>query len=185
MREVERYIQEVLRSIEAPPRDQRRIAADLRAHLHEALRAGEPVEAAIARLGSPAEVAAAFHAQVSRPYARSWRRLICLLVPVAVIYALGTVYFLLGWLGVQSLPAVWHRDALPLYALGCALGLVGVTALVCWRRWGVYVLAAAWAFTALLSLLYPRPVQLTTRLVGLLLAAAIALGVWRIWRYLE
>lgn len=185
MREIERYVSEVLQSIEATPRERRRVAADLRAHLQEAVRAGESVERAIARMGSPAEVAAAFRAQVPRPYARPWRRLILLLAPLAVVYALGTAYLLLGWLGLQSLPDTWRQDSLSFYALACTLGAAGAIALVLWRRWGAYALGAAWALTALLNLIYPRPVQLGTRLAGLLVAAVVGLGVWRVWRYLE
>lgn len=185
MREIERYVSEVLQSIEAPPRERRRVAADLRAHLQEAVRAGESVERAIARMGSPAEVAAAFRAQVPRPYDRPWRRLMLLLVLLAVVYALGTVYLLLGWLGWQSPPDTWRHDSLPFYALACSLGAAGTTALLLWRRWGAYALGAAWALTALLGLIFPQPVHLGTRLAGLLLATVVGLAVWRAWRYLE
>jgi uncharacterized RDD family membrane protein YckC len=101
MNETERYVRNVLRNIQAPPHERARIEADLRAHLAEALAAGEPVTAAIvARMGSAEEVAAEFMAGVTLHYAGFWRRLVAFAVDVVLCFAI----------------------TLPLIGLGVALG---------------------------------------------------------------
>ncbi len=70
---VERYVREVLRHIDAPPRERRRIEGDLRAHLEDAVRAGEPAAEAVVRMGSAKDVAAELMAGIEHEYARPWR----------------------------------------------------------------------------------------------------------------
>ena len=69
MNSVDRYVRDVLRNIHAPLSERHRIEADLRAHLEEAMAAGEPAEVVIARMGTPTEVALEFMSEVDLPYA--------------------------------------------------------------------------------------------------------------------
>lgn len=96
MNEVDRYVREVLACIHLPAGDERRIEADLRAHFEEALAAGDSVEAAIARMGPPREVAAEFMAQARLRYAGFWRRLVAFLVDLAMIIPIIAVLSVLG-----------------------------------------------------------------------------------------
>ncbi len=94
MNTVDAYITDILRNIQAPPKERERIESDLRAHLQEAVAAGEPVESILARMGDPAEVAQEFMAQVKLNYAGFWPRLaafaidMLILVPIIVILSL-------------------------------------------------------------------------------------------------
>ena len=91
MTEVEQYVREVVRHVQASPQERQRIEADLRAHLEEAVRAGEVPSVVIARMGSPAEVAAEFMARRPLPYAGFWPRLAAFAVDMAVIVVLAGV----------------------------------------------------------------------------------------------
>jgi uncharacterized RDD family membrane protein YckC len=71
---VDRYVNEVLHNIHAAPAERQRIQADLRAHLSEAIRSGQPVMQVLDRMGDPQEVACAFMAQVPIHYAPNGRR---------------------------------------------------------------------------------------------------------------
>ena len=85
MNEVDRYVRDVLRNIEAPPRDRERIEGDLRAHIQEAVDSGESPSEVIKRMGSPSEVAAEFMAGVKLRYASFWRRLAAFVLDLAII----------------------------------------------------------------------------------------------------
>ncbi len=91
MNEIDRYIQDVLHNIWAPPRERQRVEGDLRAHLQEALDSGEPPKTIIARMGSPIEVAAEFMSQVSLPYASFGSRLAAFGIDMALIIAMAGV----------------------------------------------------------------------------------------------
>lgn len=91
MNDVDQYVRDVLRNIQATPRDLARIEADLRAHLEEALATGETPAEAISRMGSPAEVATEFMVGVTLDYAGFWRRLAAFAVDMVIILALGVV----------------------------------------------------------------------------------------------
>lgn len=184
MSEVERYVREVLRHIEVPPREQRRIETDLRAHLEEAIHMGEPAGEAIARMGSATDVAAEFMAQIGQAYVRPWRRLVALLVPLVIIYAMGAMYFLFGWLGRQSVPAVWPKESFPFYALVFASGAISALAVLRWKRWGVYGMAATWMITLVLNILFPGPLQIGATIIAGVVVALFITGVRRLWGYL-
>ncbi len=85
----ERYIQQVMGKIHASTYQRGRIEADLRAHLNDALQAGQPVRDVIDRMGSPDEVAAAFMAQVTMNYAPNGRRLAAFAIDMVIL--VGTV----------------------------------------------------------------------------------------------
>ena len=95
MNETEKYVQDVLRRIWGPEKERQRIEADLRAHMEEATRTGEPVPDVLTRMGTPQEVAAEFMAGVALPYSGFWFRLwaflidliaiVCLTAPLAVL----------------------------------------------------------------------------------------------------
>lgn len=104
MNEVDRYIKEVLTYIHLPAGDEKRIEADLRAHFEEALAAGDSVETAIERMGSPREVAAEFMAQARLRYAGFWPRLAAFLVDLAVILPIIGALSVLGVLLANLVP---------------------------------------------------------------------------------
>jgi hypothetical protein len=104
-----------------------------------------------------------------------------LLALFGLTYALGTIYFLLGWLGWQSLPSAWQRASLPFHACVFSLGAVSVAGAVRWKRWGVYGLALTWAATAALNALFLGPISLPAAATATLLAILFALQVHRDW----
>lgn len=108
-----------------------------------------------------------------------------LLALLAIVYALGVAYSFLGWAGVQSVPATWHRDALPLYGVVYAVGAASAVGIFFWKRWGVYGLGAAWAAMAYLNALYPTPFNLDLTVVGTLLLVAFFLYLRREWHLYE
>lgn len=90
MREVEEYVREVMKQVPPPMPNRHRIEADVRTHLYERVDAGESAAEAIARMGSPEEVAEAYLAESPVEYASLGRRIGAFLVDVG----LGLVYFL-------------------------------------------------------------------------------------------
>lgn len=132
MSEVEQYVREVVRHIRASAQERQRIEADLRAHLEEAVRAGEAPSAVIARMGSPAEVAVEFMARKALPYAGFWPRLAAFAVDMAAIFVGAGLAAVVGLVAANLVPQeprglgyVVGAVAI-LVALGSALGAVGL-----------------------------------------------------------
>jgi uncharacterized RDD family membrane protein YckC len=86
MNAVDQYVNAVLHKVSAPQAVRLRIEADLRAHLDEALQAGEPVQSVLEHMGSPEEVAAALMAQVRLEYASFWPRLFAFAIDMVTIF---------------------------------------------------------------------------------------------------
>lgn len=70
----ERYLGEVEALLAGPRDERRRLLDELRAHLADAAAAGVPEEDAVAALGDPGSVAAAWHTRCARQAARVRRR---------------------------------------------------------------------------------------------------------------
>ncbi len=98
MNPAHRYIQDVLALVFAIPEDRDRLAADLQAHFAEAEASGESAVSVIERMGPPAEVAAAFHAERPMNYAGFFERLLAFLGDMGFlsILSLPFIAFLLG-----------------------------------------------------------------------------------------
>jgi uncharacterized RDD family membrane protein YckC len=135
MDEIERYIREVLRNIPFPLAERERIEADLRAHLESAQAEGDPPEAVISRMGSPAEVAEELMSQVPLEYAGFWRRLVACAVDMIVIFVLAAIPAFVG-VGLGNL--VPRHPVGPDYVIGavvllgvlvCTLAVIGVVVL--------------------------------------------------------
>ena len=135
MNAIDQYIQNVLDNILAKPAERQRIESDLRAHLQEALAAGETPQAVLARMGTPQEVAAEFMSQVKLAYAGFWLRLLAFLIDLLVIF-IGV--------GILALAALFLTNRVPthpagldyllgatviLVVAGCALGAAGIIVL--------------------------------------------------------
>lgn len=132
MNAVEKYINSVLRNIQASTAEKLRIEADLRAHLEEALANSEQVETVLARMGDPTELAVEFMSQVTLCYAGFWRRLfafvIDLLILIPTVGILGIPIMLLSNLVPQH-PADFEYilGAVILFLItGLALGIIGL-----------------------------------------------------------
>jgi hypothetical protein len=106
---------------------------------------------------------------------------------VTVVYVGFAVYFLLGWAGLQSLPAGWQEPwaALPLFALVGVLGAVSGLAVFRWKRWGVYGMAATWIATAVLNVLFSQLPEPGPMLAALLVIALFVRHVRWVWRFLQ
>lgn len=135
MSEVEQYIHDVLRNIQAPPHQRARVAADLRAHLEEAVQAGEAPSAVIARMGTAAEVAAEFMSQVTLHYASFWRRLVAFVVDVVLLT--GTA-MPMAWVSIWLSNRVARQPQGGDYVVGGVL--IAVTIAVVLTALGVLVL---------------------------------------------
>ena len=128
----EEYINAVMRNIHAPAGERQRIESDLRAHLGEAIQAGQAPREAIAHLGSPLEVAAEFMSQVRLVYAGFWLRLAAFFIDMSLIILVAGVLAVLAiWLSnrvPQSPQGLDYLGGAVLIALvvGCALAAVGV-----------------------------------------------------------
>jgi uncharacterized membrane protein len=91
MNAIDKYVNAVLHNVTAPQAERRRIEADLRSHLDEAMQSGEQLQEVLDRVGSPEEIAAAFMSEVDLHYATFWRRsaafaidIVLMLLPVMV-----------------------------------------------------------------------------------------------------
>jgi HAAS domain-containing protein len=119
--EVKRYIEQVMSNIHAPAAERERIEADLRAHFQEALAAGESPQAALARMGTPAEVAAEFMAQAPLRYAGFWWRLAAFGLDLAVMIVGASVLGLVAFVLMTRLPRdIVGWEWIPAVALGTA-----------------------------------------------------------------
>ena len=103
-------------------------------------------------------------------------------------YVLGLAFVLLAWLGVQSFdPLSWPRAALPGYAFVSLLGAAGTYGV--WRRkkWGVYCLAATWALTGFVNLVFApdRPNASIATFAAVLLVIAFFLLLLPAWPTME
>ena len=74
MNEIDRYVTSVLSRVPASAREKARLGDDLRAHLAAAEDTGESLPDAIARLGTPDQVAEEFVQSRGFTYATFWRR---------------------------------------------------------------------------------------------------------------
>ena len=132
--ETDRYVSEVMRHIHAPAEQRGRMEADLRAHLQAAVEGGEAPRAAIARMGTPLEVAAEFMSQVTLRYAGFWPRLAACAVDLAAMVALAGFLALLALACFANVPKQpqgldWLAGGL-LLAIGLALVLACVGAII-------------------------------------------------------
>ncbi len=112
------------------------------------------------------------------------RGLSILLTLLGVVYPMGIACFLLAWADLQGLAGEWSKEALPLYALACTLGTLGIFAIMQWKRVGVYGLAAAWLATAILNLIYAPPSNPAATITALLLIAILMFEIRGVWRFL-
>ena len=104
----------------------------------------------------------------------------------AIVYPLGVIHFLLGWIGWQGLSPEWYGAPLLLYILVGILGTISSFALVVkWRRWGVYGLVGTWVATAILNVISSRPLRPDAITWGSVLIIVFLLEVRCSWRFLE
>jgi uncharacterized RDD family membrane protein YckC len=102
--EIERYVGDVLDNIQAPPRERERFESDLRAHMEEALEAGESAEEIAARMGNPIEVASEFMSNRPLDYAGFWRRLVAFAIDMGLILAVAAIPVALGIASSNQVP---------------------------------------------------------------------------------
>ncbi len=95
MNKIDQYVDSVLHNIQAAPEECRKIEQDLRSHLQEAVAAGEPMEVAFARMGSPEEVAMAFMEQRPLNFAGFWKRSTAFLIDLALLMVVCSLLVLL------------------------------------------------------------------------------------------
>lgn len=126
------YVQQVLNNLHAPGAEKERIAEELHLHFQAAQEAGQPVETTIQRMGSPAEVAAGYMAQIPLQYAGFWLRLAAFWIDFAIIFMAALVAFGLFMIFsnlVSFETEVLSRLAAPVWitmALSSILAMIGV-----------------------------------------------------------
>jgi uncharacterized RDD family membrane protein YckC len=122
MNTTEKYIHDVLRNVPAPASERRRLETDLRAHLAEAVAAGQPPESVVARMGRPDEVAAELMATLPLAYAGFLPRLLA--------FALDGLFMCLV-IGALAVTAITFSNLVPQTATPTLadqlLAAVGVT----------------------------------------------------------
>jgi len=104
MKEIDVYVGEVIHNIHAPSEERERIKTDLQAHLQEAVVAGEPVKTVLERMGTPAEVAAGFMAEMKIVYAGLPVRLLAFAVDLAIIMLVTGLFILPVMVFSESVP---------------------------------------------------------------------------------
>ena len=103
MKPIDRYIDDVMRNVFATREDRERLEADLRSHFAAGEAEGRPAREILDGLGTPAEVATAFNAELEFAYAGFWQRLV-------------------AFIGDFGLLAVF---TVPVVGLGLVMGVVG------------------------------------------------------------
>jgi len=133
--QVRGYVHTVMRNVTASQNERTRIENDLYAHLDAAIQTGEPIDAVLARMGSPEEVAGAFMAQVELVYAGFWLRLSAFLIDVFVLIIPLLAAAVIFFVGSSLIPS--HPDRLANYLWGgivilliCVSGLAAVGLLI-------------------------------------------------------
>jgi uncharacterized RDD family membrane protein YckC len=109
MNMIERYIQEVMQNIYASPNERDRMEADLRAHFTEALARGEAPAEAIARMGSPRDLAEEFMSGVTLHYASFWLRLVAFIIDLLIITIVNLPL---------AVTAIWFGSIVPQQPVG-------------------------------------------------------------------
>lgn len=125
MNAVDDYVQAVLRKVSLPQAERQRIENDLRAHLEAAIQSGEPLQAVLARMGSPEEVAAAFMGQVHLEYSSFWRRLAAFAIDMALIILPLPVLAAIGVAASNLIPP--HPETATDYITGAVVILIMIS----------------------------------------------------------
>jgi len=92
MTDIDSFIHKVMGYIHAPERERQRIQTDLRTHLEEAQRSGEPLDQILSRMGDPQELAEGFMAQMDLHYAGFWIRLAAFVLDFILIVAVVALF---------------------------------------------------------------------------------------------
>jgi uncharacterized RDD family membrane protein YckC len=133
MKKTDSYITTIMGKIFAPAAEKMRIEAELRSHFDSAQEAGETPEAAIARMGSPDEVAVAYMSQLGLNMAGFGVRLAAFLLDMLVIFVVAIVFSIVVIICANLVPqhpqglgyvtgALWIT--LTLMSAGAALGII-------------------------------------------------------------
>jgi len=123
----ERDIQAVMPRVLGSEADRRRRAEDLRAHFQDGQTRGDTTAQIIARLGSPDDVAEAFHLEREMAFAGFWSRLVAFLGDLGLITALTAPLILTGVWTAEGLTRVGViRPLALLSALACGLAVAGL-----------------------------------------------------------
>ncbi len=124
MNEIEGYLREVLRAVPPFLVERSRIEADLRAHMEEAVAAGETPSKVVDRMGRPQDVAEELLSRLTLRFAGFWPRLAAYAVDLAIVVVAAALF---------AVPAVVLSNLVPPhpagveYVLGGAL-ILGVAA---------------------------------------------------------
>ena len=117
-----------------------------------------------------------------------FRGLSIILMFFELVYALGIIYFLLSWFGVQFYdPNIWQHNSLPFYALVFLISAVSIFGVWKWKKWGVYCLAGSWVLTGILNLVFvsPTPTPYSYTFLAILLVITLFLLLLPAWHYME
>ncbi|HEY4942761.1 MAG TPA: RDD family protein [Rhizomicrobium sp.] len=87
-----------------PEREQ--IVADVRAHIEEDMQRGEALDAVLARLGDPANLAASYLSEVPLVSASLWRRAVAMAIDVAIAGVIAVPLAVLGQVSPDTLRLV-------------------------------------------------------------------------------
>lgn len=108
-----------------------------------------------------------------------------ILYALIVTYALGAAGSFIVWESVRRHAPAALQPSLPGYSFVFVLGALSALAVVKWRRWGVYGLAATWVATAILNAIYAQPAFLAAQAAGIVLILVFFWQVRRIWPSLD
>lgn len=116
-KEIEIYVQKVLRDIPVSGKDRQRLEDDLRAHLKEALKKDD-LPTVLAKMGKPQEVAEEFMRGVELRYAGFWKRLFGFIIDMAFCLLVSLLSFVIGLVLNNAVPQ--HPEGLD-YVIGAIL----------------------------------------------------------------
>lgn len=122
----EKYLQDVLFRIQAPPGEMRRIESDLRSHLldlREELGDGVSPGVIMERMGTPEEVATEFMSNIRLNYAGFLSRALAFIIDMALCFAVSA--FLI-------LPAFFFSDSsrMEFFGFGLVFGLISFSMVI-------------------------------------------------------
>src|SRR5271156_4369734 len=101
---IESYLAQLADAMPRMMPEREQIIADVRAHIEEEMQRGEALDAVLARLGDPANLAASYLSEVPLVGASFWRRAVAMAIDIAIPGVIAVPLAVLAQVSPDSLP---------------------------------------------------------------------------------
>jgi len=121
---IESYLAQLADAMPRMMPEREQIVADVRAHIAEEMQRGEALDAVLARLGDPANLAASYLSEVPLVSASSWRRAVAMAIDIAIPGIIAVPLAVLSRVSPVTLPLVPVAIGLIALTLGFVVYIV-------------------------------------------------------------